>query len=397
MKKGWIIALIAVFIIGWSLGYLSLPYLPGHYQFWLGASSVLSALILFYILKVKAFGNQKLTLISLSLLIILFSTGLFLFDRMLDEKQRSNQQAQELMKERLEQELKMIYAQEQIHQKRLIERVLHSFDKQQDVDRLVEELVQLMPKLKAVERSFMDSVIEVSPGKGYLLQSIFESKLNDSSRRKIIGRIDFSRADLEFAVLQKRDLSHIKLNNALLYQAVLSGSSLQDAQLESSILRECQLDSARLKQANIKKADLQWSNLDHTDLRSVLALGADFSHGSIQNSKLDSAKMAWAILENTLLRKSTFNYTDLLSAVLIHSDFSSADLRNARLSRAKFDRAVLEDAVLGNNAVSEDWMNMLIKSEVVGKESIVENYQVVEDSSAYFSIEKFFLRSKAIN
>lgn len=397
MKKGWVIALIAVFIIGWSVGYLSLPYLPSRYQFWLGAASIVSALILFYIIKDKFFSTQKRTLISLSTLVILFSIAIYIFKGMLDEKKKANQQAELLMKEALEQEVEMIYAQEQVRQKRLVDRVLHAFEEQRGADHLIEELNQLSNKLKAVKRTYLDSVIEISPGKGYLLQSILDSKFNDSIQRKIITQIDFSRADLESAELPKKDLSEIKLNNALLYQSNLQGSSLQNSSIESSILRECKLDSANLKKANLKKTDLRWSIIDHADLSLVSAFGADFSHSSIQGSRLDSAKMAWSILKNTLLRNSACNYTDFLSAVLLHSDFTDADLRNARLSRAKFDRAIIEGTVFGNNPVSEDWLKMLKKLDVVGSERILENYEVVKDSSTYFTIENFFLKVKPNN
>mgnify|MGYP000052300021 CR=1 FL=1 len=226
--------------------------------------------------------------------------------------------------------------------------------------------------------------------------TVYSSQLNG---------VDLSRTDLgqspagsaQFTlVLDKVDLSGIKLKNANLTNASLQGvrfygtgedrrpgtfddwiSDLSGANFEGANLTGASLNSAVMNRTSfvravLNKANLSSGNLNGANLSSAVLIGAslpqailkdasftgadigsaNFSGADLSGARLGKVKAQGTQLSFTNLSKSEWQSADLSGADLSGANLQNADLTSAKLANANFKDARLQDANLQNADVS---------------------------------------------
>ncbi len=226
--------------------------------------------------------------------------------------------------------------------------------------------------------------------------TVYSSQLNGA---------DLSRTDLgkspagpgQFTlVLDKVDLSGIKLRNANLTNASLQGtrfygtgedrrpgtfddwiSDLSAANFEGANLTGASLNSAIMNRttfvrAVLSKANLSSGNLNGANFSSSLLIGAslqqailkdaiftgadigsaNFSRADLSGARLGKVKAQGTQLSLTNLSKSEWQSADLSGADLSGANLQNADLSSAKLTNANLKDARLQDANLQNADVS---------------------------------------------
>jgi len=133
-----------------------------------------------------------------------------------------------------------------------------------------------------------------------------------------------------------------------MYRIVGAVKRLNKAGITSISLYSCFLEGANLAGANLAGANLEGAILRGADLAGADLRGAD-------------------------LRGADLTGASLRRADLTGADLTMADLTEAFLSGANFTRATLRWAIVG-----KDWFEKLKKWEVIGREEIIEKYQIGE-------------------
>ncbi|NJR23871.1 MAG: hypothetical protein HC786_17795 [Richelia sp. CSU_2_1] len=230
---------------------------------------------------------------------------------------------------------------------------------------------------KATERELAASrqrTVQRAIGK---ILTVYSSQLNGA---------DLSRTDLaqsaagpgQFTlVLDKADLSGIKLKNANLTNASLQGtrfygtgedrrpgtfddwiSDLSGANFEGANLTEAALNSAVMNRttfvrAVLNKANLSSGNLNAANFSSALLIGANLQQAMLKNASftgadIGSANLANANLESARLGKVKAQGAQLPLTNLARSEWQGADLSGADLNGAILQKADLSSAKLAN-------------------------------------------------
>ena len=191
----------------------------------------------------------------------------------------------------------------------------------------------------------------LSPERGHLLVSLYNSKLDSSTYFQINRGADFSYADLDNSVLKAAylvranlkgsslieadlrwanlstaNLSEADLSNISLTEADLSNISLTEADLNYTDLSLAHLEGAELNGASLIQADLLLANLEMVDLRGAILGGAELSLAILSGANLSEAD-----LSNTSLFKADLSEVYLEGAQLRGSDLSGAYLREAKI------------------------------------------------------------------
>ncbi|MEG4010895.1 MULTISPECIES: pentapeptide repeat-containing protein [unclassified Microcoleus] len=257
---------------------------------------------------------------------------------------------------------------------------------------LSNEIESLRYRGKASERELAATrqrTVQRAIGK---ILTVYSSQLNG---------VDLSRTDLsqtpagpaQFTlVLDKVDLSGIKLKNANLTNASLQGtrfygsgedrrpgtfddwiSDLSSANFEGANLTGAFLNSAVMNRttfvrAVLNKANLSSGNLNGANFSSALLIGANLQQAMLKNAAFTGADMGSANLSGadlsgarlgkvkgqgaqlslTNLSKSEWQGADLSGANLKSANLQNADLSSAKLANANFQDARLQDANLRN-------------------------------------------------
>jgi len=261
---------------------------------------------------------------------------------------------------------------------------------------LSNEIESLRYRGKAPERELAATrqrTVQRAIGK---ILTVYSSQLNG---------VDLSRTDLsqtpagpaQFTlVLDKVDLSGIKLRNSNLTNASLQGtrfygtgedrrpgtfddwiSDLSSANFEGANLTGASLNSAIMNRttfvrAVLNKANLSNGNLNGANFSSALLIGANlqqamlkdaaftgadigsanFSGADLSGARLGKVKAQGTQLSLTNLSKSEWQGADLSGANLKSANLQNADLSSAKLANANFEDARLQDANLRNADLS---------------------------------------------
>lgn len=158
-------------------------------------------------------------------------------------------------------------------------------------------------------------------------------------------------------------LSHVNLQEAILFQADLSGADLRRANLRFADLREADLTGANLEEASLvgamltdaclrstnlngallTEANLRGVNLSAADLRN-----ADLGGAALNEANLDGARLARANLRRSFLRGASLVDADLSLAFMRDVDLGATNLSRANLNEAHLEGAFVRDANLSD-------------------------------------------------
>ena len=110
----------------------------------------------------------------------------------------------------------------------------------------------------------------------------------------LMGKKDFSGADLEGASLSEAGLEGLLLEGAQLGGADLQRADLRGANLGGADLREAELSGADLSGANLREADLGYARLIEANLRGALLKGADLRGADLTAADVTAKQLAQA-------------------------------------------------------------------------------------------------------
>ncbi|MAY83549.1 MAG: hypothetical protein CMP59_05375 [Flavobacteriales bacterium] len=396
-KSRRIVIILAVFIVGWSLGYLSLPYIPNKDQFWIGALSAIAAFIFFFLIRGRILKQKKRSGIILLITLIAFTTtSLYLFSELVQEQKEANFEAEEILVKTEKNELQMIYAQERIDQRRMVDKTLKQIEfSLENTDTTLSVLRKLIGELEVLEIYINDSSkYKLSPGKGHLLTTILKLDLQKEIYDVLIDKLDFSYSDLNNADLKNAEFIGMNLKGSNLNKANLEGVKFRNSDLSKCLLYEAQLDNSTLLHCQIVGAYFDWSSMNNSNFTGSDLTGSQIKSSSLLNSVLDSADMKWTVLNNSNFKGSSLIETDLWSAQLIDADLSNCNLTDSRLHDTKLYRCNLNGSNLDGSAVTKEWIKKVKKYKPLGLDYVLESFEVRRDSSERFKYRKYFIKAK---
>ncbi len=224
----------------------------------------------------------------------------------------------------------------------------------------------------------------VSPERGHMLVSLYESDVDTTTMGPIVNKGNFEYADLKEA----------NLKQGYFNKGRFSGAFLDSTLLQRANFTYTQLNKARITYSNCDSANFSHAELLNAVLSRVHVNYAIFNNAVFDNARLDSltghsaqfvnAYFRYATLNKSDLSSANFNRAKLIHANLQHSKFYSAnfynaaltgaDLRHATFTRCKFNEATELDSALVAEAHWLDSLNVL-KPEM--RTILTEKYKTV--------------------
>lgn len=388
--------------MGWTLGYLRLPYLERDDSFWIGFIAALT--VVSFVLMLSATwrgvlssalagrakdGSSRSTLfwrgLAVAGLLGLLLGGLKVYygnealKKQIRDKDKALQEMTELV--------------EAVKSKSELAPLMQSI-----LNDVWEELKQApgrtlrdttIARIRALSFSFKPykqveedtlSEHEYSPERGQLLQALALMDMDSGSFAKIKQETPFAGADLRGANLRGRDLSGIDLKGANLKDADLSDARLIGAVLEGASFWGANLERANLSRANLKRADLRWARVNEGVLVGGDLSGADLSNAQLHQANLFDATIQWARLSGAIFSEAKltsvyFVGTDLSKANFTQANFSGTDLRKTNLNEADLVGATFDKVMVENN-----WLDKLNTWRPLGEQELIERYSVANDT-----------------
>jgi uncharacterized protein YjbI with pentapeptide repeats len=148
-------------------------------------------------------------------------------------------------------------------------------------------------------------------------------------------------------VVALESLSHLNVDQSILFFQDLYAASLEGANLHGANLHGANLHGANLHGANLHGANLHGANLEEANLERAILQKADLQGANLERANLERANLEEANLERAILQK--------------------ADLQGANLERADLSEAVLSEA----NLRGITWNESTNWQEVEGLDSAV--------------------------
>ncbi len=404
MKRKIYLFLVLLFglFMGWTLGYLRLPYLERDDSFWIGFIAALTAVsfvlmlsatwrgVLLSALTGRAKDNtNRGTLLWRGLAVAGLLGGLLGGIKVY--------YGNESLKKQIRDKDKTVHEMAE-----LIEAVKNKSElaplMQSMLNDVWEELKQApgrtlldttIARIRALSFSFKPykqvegdtlSEREYSPERGQLLQALALMDMDSGSFAKIKQETPFAGADLRGANLRGRDLSGIDLKGANLKDADLSDARLIGAALEGASFWGANLERVNLSRANLKRADLRWARVNEGVLVGGDLSGADLSNAQLHQANLFDATIQWAKLSGAIFSEAKltsvyFVGTDLSKANFTQANFSGTDLRKTNLSEADLVGAIFDKVMVENN-----WLNKVNTWRPLGEQELMERYYVANDT-----------------
>lgn len=416
-KRNLIAGLILGGVIGWTLGFLRLPYVEKNVSFWMGfvlclALVFLGAVLMFVWNKNKtlldlidqrtdnnsgaATRTYRLLWMTVATFILLgggVSTWLIMKQNRFFEVQALQQQ------EKTAEQAAMMASTRKSNLLVLMNVLFDKIDEElkNNPQRTLSE--ETIARIIALNHSFQpyrylegDSLSErkLSPERGQLLLLLSTFDIDTSSFNKIKSQTSFYGADLENANLAGANLSGIDLREANLNDANLSGAHLDRADLGKASLLRCNLSQSDLNQTNLEAADLRWANLSDANLRGadldiVEMTAATLTRADLRNAIITYAELSGVFLNEADLTGSNLNGTNLENANLSGALVKDVNLRVANLTEAILEKTSLEGADLHGVMVADDsWLEKLDQWQVTGAEAIRKGYYIQLDKSGIY-------------
>ncbi|MEK0182138.1 pentapeptide repeat-containing protein [Microcoleus anatoxicus] len=161
------------------------------------------------------------------------------------------------------------------------------------------------------------------------------------------GTFDDWISDLSGANFEGANLTGANLNSAVMNRTIFVRAVLNKANFSNSNLNLANFSSAILIGANLQQAMLKDASFTGADIGS-----ANFSGANLSGARLGKVKAQGAQLPLTNLEKSEWQGADLSGADLNGANLQKADLSSTKLANANLKDARLQDANLRNADVS---------------------------------------------
>ncbi len=420
-KRNFLIGIFLSGIVGWTLGFLRLPYLNKNFSFLLGFITCLAIVGLTFIFisiwKKNALlhnllskndhpQNAKSTFSFVWFLVsgIIVLGGLMSSFFIYQQHQFSKVQIQNQNK-KLAQQSELIVAAKKSNAIVIVNNLLDKIDdelKNKSQRTLSENTIE---RIAALNFSFEPysywegdtlSKRKWSPERGQLLLGLSKMKIDSISFQKIKSITSFLGADLQGANLKNADLNGVDLRNANLTDADLSGANLNEANLRKAVLLRCNLEKLKLKNANLEYVDLRWAEMNGANLEGINLYTANLANAKLRGVDLRKSNLEWADLRGAFLNKSDLTEANLTGANMGKANLTEADLTKVNLKFADLNglnltkTTLLEVGLFNAGVVEENWFEKLTEWQVIGAKELQETHKTqVDISNTYnFVIKK---------
>lgn len=424
-KRNLLIMTLLSGILGWTLGFLRLPYIDNDQSFWMGFIACIT--LVFLVVMILWVWNKNAFLLQLigkdstsketqnpfrlhrliwmlvgTFIVVggLISSFLFFKQNEISKKNKIEQN------EKLAQQFELMASTRKSNALVLINDVFDLVDEElrNHPQRMLSNAT--IERIVALNHSFQpyaylknDSLTtkKWSPERGQLLLMLSKLEMDSSSFSQIKSKTTFEGADLENINLSGANLSGVDLRNANLKNADLSHAILNEADLRSANLWGANLNHAQVRDADLKRVNMSWAELNEVRFDNSDLDDAILSSAKLRKANLSNSKLRWGNMDNAILNEANLTGMDLLATNLTQSNFEKANLskvslRWAILNDTNFNKANFTDIVeLTKAGVKEkDWLEKLSAWKVTGVKEIQKTYKLVEDetSRANFQIEK---------
>lgn len=409
-----ILIIFLCLFVGWTFGYLRLPYVENKQAYWIGFLACLT--IVGLIILLLQIWNQNKVLqrtigksdevksiaktyrfnrnLILTLVIIAVAVGSITFSI---QKEKSKSEI-DLMSQIIENQGQVIDSLNGSNAGKLLSGIIEEIrqDVNSDSSRTISQystswISEYSFSLKPYTYPEGDSLSThpLSPERGLLLKALLYMDMNPNQLADIIANTTFEAADLRGANLAGKVLSGIDLYRADLRNANLKGATLYDADLTKANLKAANLNQSDLSEAVLVRANLNWCLMNDADLSFANFDGAELSNSQMMRAELSNAKIRWANMTGALVNNADLQHCNIFTTNLTNSNFTGADLQEAILRKSIFQETILTDADLDNAEVEAGWLDRLTKWKTVGVEKIQSDY--ITTQSGTVKIPKYFL------
>jgi len=409
-KRNLLISIGLSAILGWTLGFLRLPFLEKNFSFLLGFIACL-ALVLLGLLIGSVWEknnflpylfsknsdtpntftkNTFLAIFTLSLIIVGGFASSFLFFQQTKFSKIQAEQQHKKLAEQFELEATTRKSNSLILMNSLFDKIeeeLKSHPKRMLSDEIIERIAALNYSFEPYQYFDGEKFSEKkwSRERGQLLLSLAKMKIDTNSFNQIKSKVSFLGADLKNANLAGADLSNTDLREANFDHANLVGANLSKANLEKASMQKANLSEAKLNETNLKNSTLQWTEFQAAELAGVFLNGANLSNAKLRKVDLIGADLRWANLSNVFLTGANLSNANLLETNLSQTNLEQANFTEANLITTVFNGANLTGANLTEAnllaaKVEEDWLEKLDKWQVIGTKEIQASYKIGEDA-----------------
>ena len=273
--KGKVFFLVSVFfsgLLGWSLGFLRLPYIEKNNSFWIGFLACLASLVLVYIflliwkkntflqrsLSTSASKNENFSPTKTNNFIWILVSSFIVFGGLMSSYliSQRNQIAQlqlQFQNEKIAQQTEMMESVKRSNSIVLINQLAESIERDLNNNPKGELSDAMINRITALNHSFHSnqyferdsSSIKLSIERGQLLFVLSKMEIDSNTFNKIKMTTSFLAADLRNANLENVDLSGADLRNANFTSANLSGANFEKADLRSANFWGTNLNGAK--------------------------------------------------------------------------------------------------------------------------------------------------------
>ena len=421
-KRNFLIGIFLSGIVGWTLGFLRLPYLDKNFSFLLGFIACLAIVFLVFIFlsiwekntsldqlftNDSNFQNAHKGTNTFSYVWFLV-TGIIVFGGLLSsfliyqQNKFSKNQIQN-QNQRIAQQSAVIASTKKSNSIVVINNLLDRIDDELEnnprrtlSETTIDRIAMLAFSFDPYHYVEGDSLSEKkwSPERGQLLLGLSKMNIDSISFQKIKSKTSFEGADLKNSNLSGANLNGVNLSNSNLTDANLKGVNLNNADLSKAVLLRCNLEKSELKNTNFKEADLSWAELNEANLDSINLYAAKLADAKLREVDLRNANLEWADLQRSIFTKSNLTKANLTGANLSKANFTEANLSKAILKLATLDglnltkSILVEVEILNAGVKDENWLKKLSTWQVAGAKEIQETYKLVIDFTNQYYVIK---------
>ena len=394
-----LIILLLTAITCWFLGYLRFPYVEFS-DFLQGLLIGLGVpLSLFFLLKIlypnnesKRKVNRGALFLIMPLVILLSASILLLYQNA--ELKKDNKKQLQLTKEKD----RVIFNLKQGQQLLAVNELLNSVNQElqfNEEKKLGENTIQRIAAFSdalSLIQNENDSTMKYIVGRGQLLLGLIHLSIDSVSFGEIIKHVDFSKAALQGAKLNKQQLDGIQLQGANLNKAKLDHTSLRNANLKNVNLNEASLNNVVLRNADLQNSSLEWVKAENANFSNANLNGANLSNSIIPKSNFQYASFIWTKLDYCLLNETNMERTELFQTSFIGSKLKNTKFFKASIQTAKFSLSTLSMAQLNHAYVNLDWYNQLKVKKFTEVSQLDKEYALVEEKNKT-NTERYYLKS----
>jgi|GEM_PF-5349018 len=390
-------------ILGWFIGYLNIPEDLSHTTFLFGFTSAFCLLTFFYLsvrLYTKkssesGFNSKIVTLVGL-----LIMPFLIYFIYRADQSSDYTIEASKKLQNELSSKMKEINNSNYKQQRQLFEvtfdRIREEAEKGNGKlsDAFINQIAAFSSSLKPYYSPDVNDSMLLIPERGKLLFGLCQMDLDSNTFQSLISKVDFAYSDLSEINLSNINLSNIRLKgsdlkNINLNNVVVKGADLRGVNFEGSHIIEANFSLSDLSKSNLKWSKIRESNLDQTKLN-----GVDFNNAAINNCSIRNCSLRWSKLNASMFKEVNFSASDFLFADFSRASLINCDLSDTRIRRNQLIDFSFSNTLFENAIVEKKWFEVLQQNQVIGREELMENYNIELDSSPDFHRDSFLLKRK---